>query len=115
MTRGMCTIHAACAPDCAHRPELHKRSSTPPKPALPVDKVRLHVAMFRMARALEIQLDPAQPDHLLLEQIADAIEPKLARALREGVQCAIDDGGSSGALKNKYDGTHFVITRPVFR
>lgn len=67
-------------------------------PAIPTDKARLHVAMWKLANALGVTLDASRTDHELLEQIADACSPKLARAFREGYDM-------TGEPINPYDGT----------
>lgn len=80
-------------------------------PAIPTDKARLHVAMWKLANGLGVTLDASRTDHELLEQIADALSPKLARAFREGVCWGREDNQNPGALAavhcnvNPYDGT----------
>ncbi len=62
------------APSCGHGP-------------VPTDRVRLHVAMWNMARALGINwttVDASKPDHELLDEIAQAVNPALARIFEEG-------------------------------
>lgn len=57
------------------------------QPALPTDRVRLHVALWNMARALGLNwttVDASRPDHELVEEIAAAVTPALARVFREG-------------------------------
>ncbi len=68
-----------CVASCAAR-----RSSPP---SVPTDRVRLHVALWRMAQALGLgwtQVDAAKPDHELVEAIASAVTPALAGAFRLG-------------------------------
>lgn len=56
-----------------------------PLPAIPTDRVRLHVALYRMARALDLPMpDPSRPDHELLEEIANAVTPALEAAWSDG-------------------------------
>ncbi len=63
-----------------------RRASCSPS-AVPTDRVRLHVSMWNMARALGLgwtSVDATRPDHELLEEIGAAVTPALARAFREG-------------------------------
>lgn len=64
-------------------------------PALPTDRVRLHVTMWAMARALGLgwtTVDSSRSDNDLLEEIAQAVGPALARAFREGACYGRVDG-----------------------
>lgn len=80
-------------------------------PVVPTDKARLHVAMWKLANALGVQLDASRSDHELLEQIADACSPRLARAFREGYEEGLKNGDAlaSGLVIPRtvcpYDGT----------
>ncbi len=47
------------------------RKTTPP-PAMQTDQVRLHVAVWKIANSLGVKLDPNEPDHVLLERLAEA-------------------------------------------
>lgn len=54
-------------------------------PAVPVDRVRLHVALYKMTRALGLpHPDFTRPDHELLEEIAEWVTPILAAAWYDG-------------------------------
>ncbi len=80
------------------------RHATPP--ALPTDTARLHVAMWKIANALGVVLDPSRTDHELLEQVADMVSPRLARAFREGYDLGNFTPGSEPSNPiNPYDGT----------
>lgn len=78
------------------------RQSTP---SVPTDRVRLHVAMWRLANALGLgwtSVDAARPDHELLEEIAVAVTPALAKAYRDGFNHGCGDAFNKG--QNPYDG-----------
>lgn len=62
--------------------------TTPPPsnlPAVPTDRARFYVACFKLARALDIQIDQSLPDHEILELLAGRVTPALAEAFREGL------------------------------
>ncbi len=58
-------------------------------PPAPTDRVRLHVALWKMSQALGMgwtQIDASRPDHELVEEIAARLEPALARAIVDGFE-----------------------------
>lgn len=69
------------------------------RPPIPTDRVRLHVALYKMTRALGLpHPDFTRPDHELLEAIADAVNPALAAAW----QAARDVGSRRVNYRNPY-------------
>lgn len=64
-------------------------------PALPTDRVRLHVALWKMAQALGLgwqTVDASKTDHDLVEEIAAAVTPALAQAFRDGCLLGLGRG-----------------------
>lgn len=79
------------------------RSITPPP--VPTDRVRLHVAMWRLAQALGLgwtAVDASKPDHELVDEICAAVNPALAKAYRDGFNHGCSDDFST--RQNPYDG-----------
>lgn len=81
----------------------------PTPPALPTDRVRLHVALWKIAKACghDLSLDAQQPDHVLVEIVSELVTPALAKAFRDGYRSGYDEGQGFGdpGMKNPYDGS----------
>lgn len=79
------------------------RGRAVPLPAVPTDRVRLHVALYKMARALGLPMPyPHSPDHVMLEDIANAVTPALAAAWRTAQDEALLEDTTT---ENPYDQT----------
>ncbi len=64
-------------------------------PPMPTDRVRLHVTMWSMARALGLNwttVDSSRSDNDLLEEISAAVTPSLAQAFRDGCLLGLGRG-----------------------
>jgi hypothetical protein len=69
-------------------------------PTFPTDRARFLVALWKVARALDIVLDPRLPDHALIEMVASRLHPALAAAYRMG---AHDEVGRSYTGPTPFD------------
>ncbi len=95
--------------DCCKREECGGVA----RAAVPTDRVRLHVTMWNMARALGLNwttVDASRPDHELLEEIGAAVNPRLGAVFREGydARCQREINRANACDKvidNPYDGT----------
>lgn len=87
--------------------------TTPPPsnlPAVPTDRARFYVACFKLARALDVQIDQSTPDHEIVEALAERVTPALAGAFLAGWKERSDDEGCGyaavrGGTTNPYDGS----------
>ncbi len=94
--------HPYCDESLAqHGLERTGRRHTPV--GVPTDRVRLHVAMWNMARALGLNwttVDATRPDHELLEEIGAAVTPALAKAFCDGCLYGMGRGDDPNGWAN---------------
>ncbi len=70
-------------------------------PPMPTDRVRLHVTMWSMARALGLNwttVDSSRSDNDLLDEICSAVSPALSAEYKRGY----DSGYERDESKNPY-------------
>ncbi len=69
-------------------------------PALPPDRVRFHVAAWKLARALGVTLSPRQTDLEIIETLAEHVDVAIGDEWRKGYEFALD---SERAIRDRID------------